>query len=304
MLQKDFKELIQIEPNEKLNIDAINAQILRTILVTSLIISFGATIITIFSSMLDIFLMATTLFISTTIFWNIQTKYPKACAQILSLSILIGTNTLILVDDQGIHDTAIILYPLLIFFSSITLTRAQLLVVILSTLLSVLGIGIYTSDVAREIAPSIPPSIDLMLLLLLLTGFTLFSWYISSSFKNILSTLKIKEENFNTIFNVSHDALILYDIDSQKIVDSNKTLYTLFGLTDNNLPTSPIQLCSDQSRVARSRLHRHAQRALRGKQQVFFCPAKYNPSIQLTITLQKIVLQQRPYLFAEIRPSQ
>ncbi len=185
--------------------------------------------------------------------------YLRLSAFVTSLY-LIGIAAYSIVTGDGIHDVAMIVFPVFLLIGSLLLERRLFffLASLAVAIVALTGIaemrGTLTNDLA--FATDLP---DLALSVILLTCTAVVIHILTVGLVHALSGMQKSEEGYRTIFNATSEAILLHDAETGRILDVNDTMLEMFGYTRSEVDGLTI---SDLSRGTSPYAKRDAENRL------------------------------------------
>lgn len=179
-------------------------------------------------------------------FSNILITYNriKYASMVTSASLMILGLYAIMTGD-GIHDTAIFLFPPFFLISSFMLDRTFFLILSFLTLtfMAFIGLGELNGHIINKFSSN-ASLIDIFLLIVLGSATVLISSLFSENLFKILAYAHKNAQNYRKIFNSIGDAILIRDSETGTFVHANETMLSMFGYTAQEVPGLTIeQLC-------------------------------------------------------------
>ena len=118
-----------------------------------------------------------------------------------------------------------------------------------------------------------------------------------------LSALKISENNFKEIFNSSHDAIIIYDL-NMKIADANETMFKMFEISNDELTNISVAKELSSSKNDFDLLKTRWKEMINNQPQEFnWISRKPNTNEEFIsqVNLKKIILSDKEMVLATVR---
>ncbi|PIQ07830.1 MAG: hypothetical protein COW71_14900 [Ignavibacteriales bacterium CG18_big_fil_WC_8_21_14_2_50_31_20] len=118
-----------------------------------------------------------------------------------------------------------------------------------------------------------------------------------------LNALKISENNFKEIFNSSHDAIVIHDL-NMKIVDANETMLKMFEISNDELTNMSVAKELSSRKNDFDLLNVRWQKVLNNQPQEFNWISKKpktNEEFVSQVNIKKIVLSDKEIVIATIR---
>lgn len=179
-------------------------------------------------------------------FSNILVVFKKIkYASILASSSLMILGIYAIYSGDGIHDTAIFLFPPFFLISSFLLDKSFFLILSFITLSFVvlIGAGELNGFIITKFSDK-ASLIDILLLFILGSATILTSFLISENSYRVLSYAQKNAQNYRKIFNSVGEAILIRDTVTGKIAYVNDSMLSMFGYKELDIPDLDIdKLC-------------------------------------------------------------
>ncbi|MBN1603299.1 MAG: response regulator [Chitinispirillaceae bacterium] len=239
-------------------------------------------------------------------FSNILITYNhiKYASIVVSASLMILGLYAIMTGD-GIHDTAIFLFPPFFLISSFMLDRSFFLILSFLTLtfMALIGLGELNGHIVNKFSSS-ASLIDIFLLIILGSATVLISSLFSENLFKVLAYAHKNAQNYRKIFNSIGDAILIRDRETGTFVHANETMLSMFGYTAQEVPGLTIeQLCpaNEDTSFTSELIHFESKN---GKGQRLFSSVAYKKNgdrFRVEVSLCKAMIDDRDRLLIVIR---
>jgi PAS domain S-box-containing protein len=166
-------------------------------------------------------------------------------ASILTSASLMLLGLYAVFSGDGIHDTAIFLFPPFFLISSFMLDKIFYLLLSFLTLtfLILIGAGELNGYIVNKYSEN-ASSIDIFLLTILGSGTILISFLFSENLYKVLTYAQKNTQNYRRIFNSVGEAILIRDNETGKFIHANDTMISMFGYSADEIPELTIEsLC-------------------------------------------------------------
>jgi PAS domain S-box-containing protein len=179
---------------------------------------------------------------------NVLLAFKKVkYASVLTSASLMVLGLYAIFTGDGIHDTAIFLFPPFFLISSFMLDRTFFLILASLTLafIALIGLGELNGLVVNKYSAN-ASTIDIFLITVLGSATVLISSLFSENLYRVLTYAQKNARNYRRIFNSIGEAILIRDIESGTFVHANDTMLSMFGYNEEEIPTLTIEtLCPD-----------------------------------------------------------
>ncbi len=169
-------------------------------------------------------------------------------ASILTSSSLMILGIYAIYSGDGIHDTAMLLFPPFFLISSFLLDKTFYLTLSFITLsfVALIGAGELNGYIITTFSDK-ASLIDIFLLFILGSATILTSFFISENSYKVLTYAQKNAQNYRKIFNSVGEAIIIRDNITGKIAHVNDSMLSMFGYTEEDIPNLDIDVLCDQT---------------------------------------------------------
>jgi PAS domain S-box-containing protein len=231
-------------------------------------------------------------------------NHIKYASMVASASLMILGLYAIMTGD-GIHDTAIFLFPPFFLISSFMLNRTFFLILSFLTLafLALIGLGELNGLIVNKFSFN-ANLIDIFLLMVLGSATILISSLFSENLFKVLSYAHKNAQNYRKIFNSIGDAILIRDSETGTFVHANETMLSMFGYTAQEVPGLTIeQLCPANEDTSFTSELMHFENKSGEGQRLFSSVAykKNGDRFRVEVSLSKAMIDDRDRLLIVIR---
>jgi len=164
-------------------------------------------------------------------------------ASLLALFTITAVSLVGIVLGDGIHDTAIVLLPIVIALGSLVLSRALFYGMTVGILTAILAIGSleYQGFIINKYSGQWTPA-DIAILLLVTLGGAVVMRQLTLVIHESLMRAYASERSYREIFNASGDAIFIHDAETGAILDVNDRMLEIFGFSREELDATAFDL--------------------------------------------------------------
>ena len=151
---------------------------------------------------------------------------------IVATAVLLFASTYAMLIGRGIHDVAVILLPVVLVVGSLLLSRAHFIALVVIGAATTVGVGMAERlSLLPEASPELynPEDVALVPVILMTAGAVII--LMVDHLHRSLSEAEASERRYREIFNATHDAILVHDQETGKILDVNEPMLELYGLT-------------------------------------------------------------------------
>ncbi|MGL1936448.1 MAG: ATP-binding protein [Fibrobacterales bacterium] len=163
--------------------------------------------------------------------------YTGTVVFLLALFLLLIVDTALLLND-GIHDTAVILFPIGLLCISLFLSRASFGFVIVINALFLLTLGIleYKGVIVNRMSDH-SDIVDITMVPVSFIMVATITRFITHTLNQAYITTRDQEQNYKALFNSSVTGIMINDLVTGKVIDCNQTILDMLQCSQNDLLT-------------------------------------------------------------------
>jgi PAS domain S-box-containing protein len=226
-------------------------------------------------------------------------------ASILTSSSLMLLGIYAIYSGDGIHDTAMFLFPPFFLISSFLLDKSFYLILSFITLsfLALIGAGELNGCIINIFSDK-ASLIDIFLLIILGSATIMTSFFISENSYKVLTYAQKNAQNYRKIFNSVGEAILIRDNTTGKISYANDSMLSMFGYTEADIPDLDIdKLCPETNDCTLSSNITNLKEKSISQQYLFSSVGqkKNGDTFHIEVSLCKAIIDNRDRILIVIR---
>lgn len=157
--------------------------------------------------------------------------FLQTCSLFTNL-FLLAVASYSLYTGDGLHDIAIMMFPVLLLIAGLLLQKFQYILITLLVLLIIALIGIFELQgyIINKYADLNSP-IDVVLALIFIGATAILVRFLTENLLKALATTQKNELNYRRIFNATSETIFILDAQTKNILDVNISIEPMFGYT-------------------------------------------------------------------------
>ncbi|MGL1903831.1 MAG: ATP-binding protein [Fibrobacterales bacterium] len=224
-------------PNLDLILNHFRLELLLKILIVGSIIVWAATASDGDLSSTTSLLIAITLPFLFTMRWLNSKGFFGIAVFLLSLFLLSIIDTALFLND-GIHDTAVILFPIGLLCVSLFCSRTSFIVVIGLNSLYLLILGILEfKDLISNRMSEHSDIVDITVVPVSFIIVASITRFITHTLNQAYLTTRDQEQNYKALFNSSATGIMIHETETYNVIDCNQSILKMFGCTKEQFMT-------------------------------------------------------------------
>ena len=188
---------------------------------------------------------------------------------LLAITYLDTTFSILLGD--GIHDTAVILYAVLVLIGGLLLTLRPYIVFVALIVAALITIGVLEiRGIVLNKFSGLTTYVELIILVIIVSAMALIVRLVANLLAASLRRAQRSERNYHTIFDATGEAIFIHDADTGGILDVNATMLAMYGYQREEVRKLDIgDVSSGEFPYTRTEALRRFRRTAGGDPQIF-----------------------------------
>ena len=188
---------------------------------------------------------------------------------LLAITYLDTTFSILLGD--GIHDTAVILYAVLVLIGGLLLTLRPYIVFVALIVAALITIGVLEiRGIVLNKFSGLTTYVELIILVIIVSAMALIVRLVANLLAASLRRAQRSERNYHTIFDATGEAIFIHDADTGSILDVNATMLAMYGYQREEVRELDIgDVSSGEFPYTRTEALRRFRRTASGDPQIF-----------------------------------